>query len=90
MGRVRLELNVTRFDDAEFEPYRRCLVAVWGDDWIGMSATSPHPDRGSAFSEVSGVLAPHRRRGLSLALKLSAICLARSSVYGASWRSTIP
>jgi RimJ/RimL family protein N-acetyltransferase len=138
---VRLELDVERFDDADFEPYllraesagtrfttmadlgdtpehRRALyelnracsadipdrgpfytydeyvaqrievatyhpagvvIAVSGDDWIGMSATSLHPEQALAFSEMTGVLAPHRGNGLSLALKLLAIRFVRSS-----------
>ncbi|WP_338025512.1 GNAT family N-acetyltransferase [Actinoplanes awajinensis] len=45
--------------------------------WIGMSATSVHQDE--AFSEMTGVLAPHRGKGLSLALKLLAIRFARAA-----------
>jgi RimJ/RimL family protein N-acetyltransferase len=140
---VRLELNVEKFDDAEFEPYlqrarasgirfttmaelgdttahRRALydlnktcsadipdrgtfytydeyvtqridvasfnlsgvvLATRDDAWIGMTTTSLHPDKGYAFSEMTGVLSPHRRRGLSLALKLLAIRFVRSSGY---------
>lgn len=140
---VRLELDVERFDDAEFEPHLRrarlastgfTTVAELGDTaehrralydlnrtcsadipdrgsfytyaeyvtqridvptfdpagvvlatrdgaWIGMSATSLHPDEGYAFSEMTGVLAPHRGQGLSLALKLLAIRFVRSSGY---------
>jgi RimJ/RimL family protein N-acetyltransferase len=140
---VRLELDVERFDDAEFEPFlhrartsgtrfttladlgstpqhRRALyelnrtcsadipdrgpfhtydeyvtqrldvpsfnpagvvLAARDDTWIGMSTTSLHPDKGYAFSEMTGVLAPHRGQGLSLALKLLAIQFVRSSGY---------
>ncbi|KUL41325.1 hypothetical protein ADL15_03455 [Actinoplanes awajinensis subsp. mycoplanecinus] len=42
-----------------------------------MSATSVHQDE--AFSEMTGVLAPHRGKGLSLALKLLAIRFARAA-----------
>ena len=140
---VRLELDVEKFDDAEFEPYlqraktsgtrlttmaelgdttehRRALydlnktcsadipdrgtfytydeyvaqridvptfspsgvvLATRDDALIGMSTTSMHPDKGYAFSEMTGVLAPHRGQGLSLALKLLAIRFVRSSGY---------
>jgi L-amino acid N-acyltransferase YncA len=46
-----------------------------------MSATSLRPDRGFAFSEMTGVLAPYRGRGLSLALKLLAIRFVRAAGY---------
>ncbi|GAA3233523.1 GNAT family N-acetyltransferase [Dactylosporangium siamense] len=140
---VRLELDVERFDDAEFSPYLRraeasgtrfatlaelgdtpphlralyelnktcsadipdrgsfysydeyvaqrvdvpsfnpggVVLAIRDGTWIGMSATSLHPEQGYAFSEMTGVLAPHRGQGLSLALKLLAIRFVRASGY---------
>jgi GNAT superfamily N-acetyltransferase len=56
-------------------------LATLEGEWIGMSTTSLHPDEGYAFSEMTGVLAPHRGRGLSLALKLLAIRFVRSAGY---------
>lgn len=49
--------------------------------WAGMSTTSLHPAEGYAFSEMTGVLAPYRGRGLSLALKLLAIRFVRVAGY---------
>ena len=57
------------------------ILALSGDEWIGMSATSLRPDRGYAFSEMTGVRRPYRGRGLSLALKLLAVRFVRASGY---------
>ncbi|MFI6822209.1 GNAT family N-acetyltransferase [Micromonospora sp. NPDC050187] len=57
------------------------MLAIRDGVWIGMSATSLHPAQGYAFSEMTGVLAPYRGQGLSLALKLLAIRFVRSSGY---------
>jgi GNAT superfamily N-acetyltransferase len=57
------------------------ILAIDDGEWIGMSATSLHPDTGCAFSEMTGVLAPYRGRGLSLAVKLPAIRFTRTSGY---------
>ncbi|WP_344615950.1 GNAT family N-acetyltransferase [Dactylosporangium salmoneum] len=57
------------------------VLAVRDGEWIGMSATSLHPAEGYAFNEMTGVLAPYRGQGLSLALKLLGIRLVRSSGY---------
>lgn len=43
-----------------------------------MAATTLRPER-HAFSEMTGVLAGHRGRGISLAMKLLAIGFARSN-----------
>jgi L-amino acid N-acyltransferase YncA len=76
VDRVRLELDVRQFDEASFEPYLERDGA-----WNGMSATSPRPAEGYAFSEMTGVLTPHRGTGLSLTLKLLAIRFVRASGY---------
>lgn len=57
------------------------VLALHDGRWVGMSGTSLHPDKGHAFSEMTGVLAPYRGQGLSLALKLLAIRFVRSSGY---------
>jgi RimJ/RimL family protein N-acetyltransferase len=74
------EYVTQRIDVATFNP-NGVIVATQGDDWIAMSATSLHPDQQFAFSEMTGVLAPHRGKGMSLALKLLAIRFVRSSGY---------
>jgi GNAT superfamily N-acetyltransferase len=74
------EYVAQRIDVAIYDP-NGVVIAAHGDDWIGMSVTSLRPADGFAFSEMTGVLAPHRGRGLSLALKLLAIRFVRSSGY---------
>lgn len=51
-----------------------------------MAATSVRHLEGYAFSEMTGVLASHRGRGISLAMKLLAIGSVRSS--GIRWLRT--
>jgi RimJ/RimL family protein N-acetyltransferase len=74
------EYVTQRVDAATYDPHG-VILAIQGDTWIGMSATSLRPEHGYAFAEMTGVLAPHRGKGLSLALKLLAIRYARSSGY---------
>ncbi|MFE9207607.1 GNAT family N-acetyltransferase [Micromonospora sp. NPDC007230] len=74
------EYLAQRIDVPAFNP-AGVVLALHGNEWIGMSTTSLHPDRGLAFSEMTGVLAPYRGQGLSLALKLLAIRFVRSSGY---------
>jgi len=74
------EYVAQRIDVDTFTP-RGVVLATRDNAWIGMSATSLHPDKGHAFSEMTGVLTPHRGQGLSLALKLLAIRFVRSSGY---------
>ncbi|MEU8661133.1 GNAT family N-acetyltransferase [Actinoplanes philippinensis] len=74
------EYVAQRIDVATFNP-NGVMVGIRGDDWIAMSATSLHPEQQFAFSEMTGVLAPHRRGGLSLAVKLLAIRFVRSEGY---------
>ncbi|MCX4095799.1 GNAT family N-acetyltransferase [Nocardia sp. alder85J] len=57
------------------------VLAVHGNTWVGMSATSLHPEDGIAFSEMTGVLGSHRGHGLSLALKVRAIRFVRAAGY---------
>jgi hypothetical protein len=45
--------------------------------WIGMAATSIHPERGFALSEMTGVLRSYRGRGVSIGMKVIAIEFAR-------------
>ncbi|WP_055480967.1 GNAT family N-acetyltransferase [Sphaerimonospora mesophila] len=75
-----------RIDVPAFDP-GGVILAIRDGVWIGMSATSLHADKGVAFSEMTGVLAPYRRQGLSLALKLLAIRFVRSSGY--RWLATL-
>lgn len=74
------EYVAQRIDVASFAP-AGVVLAVVGDVWVGMSATSLHPAKGYAFSEMTGVLAAYRGRGLSLALKVLAVRFVRASGY---------
>jgi RimJ/RimL family protein N-acetyltransferase len=57
------------------------ILAVSNDEWVGMATTSLCEAEGYAFSEMTGVLASHRGRGIAMAMKLLAIRFARSSGY---------
>lgn len=57
------------------------VLATREGAWIGMSSTSLHPAERHAFSEMTGVIAPYRGQGLSLALKLLAIRFVRAAGY---------
>lgn len=57
------------------------IIAIHDDKWIGMTATSLRATEGFAFSEMTGVLGPHRGQGLSLALKIHAIRFVRAAGY---------
>ncbi|MEU2611919.1 GNAT family N-acetyltransferase [Micromonospora sp. NPDC007271] len=80
------EYLAQRIDAPTFNP-GGVVLALHGNEWIGMSATSLHPDRGLAFSEMTGVLGPYRGQGLSLAMKLLAIRFVRLSGY--RWLGTL-
>ncbi|POX60393.1 GNAT family N-acetyltransferase [Streptomyces sp. Ru62] len=55
-----------RFSVASYDP-RGVVVALDGDIWVGMAATSAHGD--FVFNEMTGVRASHRGRGISIAMK---------------------
>ncbi|MFI7638940.1 GNAT family N-acetyltransferase [Nonomuraea sp. NPDC049400] len=74
-----------RIDVPTFHP-EGVILAIHDGAWIGMSTTSLHAAERHAFSEMTGVLAPYRGKGLSLALKLLAIRFVRSSGY--RWLTT--
>ncbi|MFF2039323.1 GNAT family N-acetyltransferase [Kitasatospora sp. NPDC058170] len=59
-----------------FDPYG-VVLALDGGAWVGMAMTSVRPG-GDAFSEMTGLLAGCRGRGISPALKLLAVSFARS------------
>ncbi|MER7001688.1 GNAT family N-acetyltransferase [Dactylosporangium sp. NPDC000555] len=74
------EYVAKRIEVPSFHP-SAVVLAVRDGEWIGMSATSLNPTEGYAFNEMTGVLAPYRGQGLSLALKLLGIRFVRSSGY---------
>lgn len=69
-----------RIETRCYDP-RGAVLAMNDGAWVGMATTSLREAEGYAFSEMTGVLASHRGRGISLAMKLLAIRFARSSGY---------
>ncbi|MDG4861099.1 GNAT family N-acetyltransferase [Streptomyces sp. T-3] len=70
------EYLAQRIETPTFDP-EGVVLALDSGTWVGMATTSIRPD-GFAFSEMTGVLAGHRGRGISLAMKLLAIRFARA------------
>ena len=75
-------------DRLEVPSYRPegVVVALHGDEWVGLSATSLRRDEGLgegryAFAEMTGVRRDHRGTGLSLAMKILAIRFVRAKRY---------
>ncbi|MEU3825062.1 GNAT family N-acetyltransferase [Streptomyces sp. SID486] len=63
-----------RFAAAGYDP-RGVVIALDGDTWIGMAATSVH--EGFVFNEMTGVRAAYRGRGISIAMKTLGLRFAR-------------
>ncbi|MGW2180187.1 GNAT family N-acetyltransferase [Streptomyces sp. NPDC001732] len=55
-----------RFTVASYDP-RGVVIALDGESWVGMAATSKHEN--FVFNEMTGVRATHRGRGISIAMK---------------------
>ncbi|MDQ0956585.1 RimJ/RimL family protein N-acetyltransferase [Streptomyces sp. B4I13] len=55
-----------RFEVASYDP-RGVVIALDGEAWVGMAATSRHED--FMFNEMTGVRAGYRGRGISIAMK---------------------
>jgi GNAT superfamily N-acetyltransferase len=75
-------------DYADFEKYifeapwfRRegQLLAVAGDQWIGLAAVSLSPETHSAYNQHTGVIRAYRGRKIAQALKIMAVRYARHS-----------
>jgi len=79
------EYLTDRIETPAYDPLG-VVLALSNGMWVGMATTSLHPVQGYAFSEMTGVLASHRGRDLSLAMKLLAIRFARSR--GLRWLRT--
>ncbi|WP_052408070.1 GNAT family N-acetyltransferase [Allokutzneria albata] len=62
------------------------VLALRDGRWIGMTMTGLYPGKDTAFTEMTGVLAEERGRGLSLALKVLSIRFVRAS--GFRWLRT--
>lgn len=57
-----------RFEAPGFDP-RGVVVALDGESWIGMAASSDQRASGFVLNEMTGVRAPYRGRGTSVAMK---------------------
>ena len=55
------------------------LLAVNGDDWVGLAAVSITPETQSAYNEHTGVLRAYRGRKIAQALKVLAVRYARQN-----------
>ncbi len=55
------------------------LLAVDGDQWIGMAAVGLFPETHSAYNEYTGVLRPYRGRKIATSLKVLAARYARQN-----------
>jgi DNA-binding transcriptional MerR regulator len=55
------------------------LLAVDGDQWIGMAAVGLFPETHSAYNEYTGVQRPYRRRKIATSLKVLAALYARNN-----------
>jgi hypothetical protein len=62
------EYHRRRFEAPGFDA-RGIVLALDGDTWIGMAATSDQRASGFVFNEMTGVRAPYRGRGISVAMK---------------------
>ncbi|WLQ32076.1 GNAT family N-acetyltransferase [Streptomyces castrisilvae] len=68
------EFCARRFDVPSYDP-RGVVIALDGEEWIGLAATSRHT--GFVFNEMTGVRAPYRGRGISIAMKTFGMDFAR-------------
>jgi len=71
------EYERQRIDVDSFDP-RGVILALDVDRWLGMCALPHQPGADWVLVEMTGVVRPHRRRGLSLALKAYALPLANA------------
>lgn len=55
------------------------IIALDGDEWVGMCALSDHLAEGYMFVEMTGVRAEYRKRGIALAMKVLALRFARAA-----------
>lgn len=80
------EYQRARFDVPQFRPEGQ-LLAVTGDELVGLCQVSRRPEAAWAFVEMTGVRRDWRTRGVATALKLEAIEAARA--WGATHLRTV-
>jgi RimJ/RimL family protein N-acetyltransferase len=66
------EYRSERIKVPSYEP-STVVIALDGEDWVGMSVASDHRDAGYFFNEMTGVLQSHRGRGIAIAMKVAVI-----------------
>ncbi|MFM9693269.1 GNAT family N-acetyltransferase [Streptomyces europaeiscabiei] len=69
------EYHRLRFEVPAYDP-RGVVLALDGDRWVGMAATSDRRGSGFVFNEMTGVRVLHRGRGISVAMKTFGIGFA--------------
>ena len=79
------EYVAKRLSPPRYSPHG-VLLALDGDRWVGLATTSLRPLTGDAFSDMTGVVAEHRGRGIALTMKLGAIDYVRAQ--GVRWLRT--
>ncbi|MFG2628245.1 GNAT family N-acetyltransferase [Streptomyces sp. NPDC048473] len=67
------EYSEQRLEVPSYDP-RGVVIALDGEAWIGMAATSDHGD--FVFNEMTGVRAEYRGRGVSIAMKTFGMAFA--------------
>ncbi|MDI3403838.1 GNAT family N-acetyltransferase [Streptomyces cavernicola] len=73
-----------RFAASSYDP-RGVVIALDGETWVGMAASSKHEK--FVFNEMTGVRSTHRGRGISIAMKTIGMAFVRQC--GASKVRTI-
>lgn len=73
------------FEASWFRPDGQILALV-GDEWVGLSAAGYYADSNSAYNMMTGVAPAYRGRGIALALKLLALRAAKG--WGAAYIRT--
>lgn len=66
------EYRTNRIDPESYDP-TAVVIAMDGDQWVGMSAASNRRDVGYFFNEMTGVVRSHRGRGIATAMKVLVI-----------------
>jgi len=70
------EYQRARLEAVSFDP-SGVILAIDGDQWIGMSALSHREAVEYGFAEMTGTVRSHRKRGIAIAMKVSGIAYAK-------------
>jgi GNAT superfamily N-acetyltransferase len=81
-GAASVDMSFSEFEQwvlgAEWYRPDGQLIAADGEMWVGLAAVQLLPHSQGAYNLMTGVIRPYRGRKIALALKLQAICYARS------------